>query len=225
VEHRDYVAIDRRKELYGRVFCPAVDQEAFRATMNTWTGIYRRDWINEHNIRHHETPGAAFQDNGFYFKTFAHCRRGMIINKAYYMNRRDNPNSSVKSKEKVYCMNIEYDYIRDFLKEDPERWETFKYWYWWKKYHNYMFTYDRIDDKYKKEYMTRMSREYRWAMIQKELSPDVFTELEWQKLDTLINNSDGFENTLKSSKLLEFMKPYVPEQVKRLIFRVMALKK
>ncbi|MFR5082445.1 MAG: hypothetical protein ACLTEE_07480 [Anaerobutyricum hallii] len=29
--------------------------------------------------------------------------------KPYYMNRRDNPNSSVHNKEKVYCMNVEYD--------------------------------------------------------------------------------------------------------------------
>ena len=43
----------------------------------------------------------------------------MIVNKPYYHNRRDNPNSSVKSREKVYCMNIEYDYIRDLLMKDP----------------------------------------------------------------------------------------------------------
>ena len=31
------------------------------------------------------------------------------------MNRRDNPNSSVNNKNKVYCMNVEYDFVRDIL--------------------------------------------------------------------------------------------------------------
>lgn len=44
----------------------------------------------------------------------------MIIDKPYYMNRRDNPNSSVHNKEKVYCMNVEYDHIRELLVRDKE---------------------------------------------------------------------------------------------------------
>lgn len=61
-----------------------------------------------------------FQDNGFWFQTFVYAKRGMIIDTPYYMNRRDNPNSSVHNKEKVYCMNVEYDHIRELLVRDKE---------------------------------------------------------------------------------------------------------
>ena len=223
-EETEYVPIDPEGKGYGKVFCPAEEQEVFRYQMNTWCGIYRREFILENNIFHNETPGASFQDNGFYFQTFVLAKRGMILPQAWYKNRRDNPNSSVKNKEKVYCMNIEYDFIRDFLMEDQERWETFKYFYWWKKYHNYMFTYERIDDKYKKEFLRRMSREYSWAMTKGELSRDVFIDLEWNKINSLIKSADGFGSALKSSKLFRMIKPYVPEWAKRMVFRAVSLR-
>lgn len=75
--------------------------------MNTWSGIYRRDFLEQYKIRHHETPGASFQDNGFWFQTFIYAKRAMILDTPYYMNRRDNPNSSVNNREKVYCINQE----------------------------------------------------------------------------------------------------------------------
>ncbi|MFR8999292.1 MAG: hypothetical protein ACLVIY_01550 [Anaerobutyricum soehngenii] len=110
--------------------------KAIRYIMNTWSGIYKRSFIEEFHIRHNETPGASFQDNGFWFQTFAYAKRGMIIDKPYYMNRRDNPNSSVHNKEKVYCMNVEYDHIRELLVRDKEVWERFRSMYWLKKYNN-----------------------------------------------------------------------------------------
>ena len=61
----------------------------------------------------------------------------MIVDKPYYMNRRDNPNSSVNNREKVYCCNVEYDYIREILMKDPEIWSRFKYMYSLKKFHTY----------------------------------------------------------------------------------------
>ena len=134
--------------------------------------------LEEHHIRHHETPGASFQDNGFFFKTTVYAKRAMIINRPYYRNRRDNPNSSVNNREKVYCINIEYDYIRDFLMEDREVWERFKYMYTWKKFHNYLFTINRIGEEFRPEYVQRMSAEFKRAKQQGEFTRDMFTELE-----------------------------------------------
>ena len=107
-----YNHLSPNKEDYNVVFNPSETPEAIRYIMNTCSGIYKRSFIEEFHIRHNETPGASFQDNGFWFQTFVYAKRGMIIDTPYYMNRRDNPNSSVHNKEKVYCMNVEYDHIR-----------------------------------------------------------------------------------------------------------------
>ena len=187
-----YVNLDGTKEKYGRLLYPDQDPSLIKFTMNTWSGIYRRAMLEEHHIRHHETPGASFQDNGFFFKTTVYAKRAMIINRPYYRNRRDNPNSSVNNREKVYCINIEYDYIRDFLMEDREVWERFKYMYTWKKFHNYLFTINRIGEEFRPEYVQRMSAEFKRAKQQGEFTRDMFTELEWKKMTLILEHPEKY---------------------------------
>ena len=187
-----YVNLDGTKEKYGRLLYPDQDPSLIKFTMNTWSGIYRRAMLDEHHIRHHETPGASFQDNGFFFKTTVYAKRAMIINRPYYRNRRDNPNSSVNNREKVYCINIEYDYIRDFLMEDREVWERFKYMYTWKKFHNYLFTINRIGEEFRPEYVQRMSAEFKRAKQQGEFTRDMFTELEWKKMTLILEHPEKY---------------------------------
>lgn len=216
-EHRQYVLLDESKKRYGQLLCPAEDPSCIYFTMNTWTGLYRRAFLDEHHIRHHETPGASFQDNGFFFQTFIHARRAMIVNKPYYRNRRDNPNSSVKNRAKVYCMNMEFDWIRDLLMEDRQVWERFCAMYWWLKYRNYWFTYDRIDDSYKAEYMARMRQEFRRAMDLDQLDKNVFTSKEWKDLQNMITRSEGVTRVLKSIPLVRELSPYVPKGIKKIV--------
>lgn len=229
-EEKEYVSIERSKQhRYNILLNPSQDPDTIRFTLNTWTGIYKRDFIEQYHIRHNETPGASFQDNGFFFQTFIYAKRAMIIDKAFYMNRRDNPNSSVKSKEKVYCMNIEYDFIRNILMRDQEIWERFKYMYWWKKYFNYMFTLNRIDEKYRDEYMQRMRLEFKRAMEKGELNRSVFTELEWHKIQNLINTAHAQNaktdiaalNLPFPDKMVEIFAPYIPRIFKRIILKIL----
>lgn len=220
-EQLQYVYLDGTQTRYGELLNPSLDPSCIRFTLNTWTGIYRRAFLEEHSIRHNETPGASFQDNGFYFQTFVYAQRAMIVNKPYYHNRRDNPNSSVKSREKVYCMNIEYDYIRDLLMRDQTLWERFQYMYWWKKYHNYWFTYNRIDDTYKPEYMNRMRQEYRRAMELGQLSQEAFTEREWEAVQRLINQSSGTVDKLRANPLVHRLLPFIPRGIKRMVFTIL----
>ena len=216
-ENRQYVLLDESKQRYGELLCPAEDPSCIYFTMNTWTGIYRRTFLEEHHIRHHETPGASFQDNGFFFQTFAFAKRAMILNKPYYRNRRDNPNSSVKNKAKVYCMNIEYDWIRDLLMQDSALWQRFCPMYWWIKYRNYWFTYHRIDDSFKSEFMARMRQEFKRAHQLGQLDSQVFTQKEWKDLQAMIQHSEGISGLVKSIPLAKNLAPYVPQPVKKVI--------
>lgn len=187
-----YFHLSQKPEDYNTVFDPSQTPEAVRYIMNTWSGIYRREFLLENQIRHHETPGASFQDNGFYFQTFIYGKRAMIVDRPYYMNRRDNPNSSVHNREKVYCMNQEYDYIREILLQDKEIWNRFKYVYWMKKASNYLATVRRIGDEYKREYLLRFSEEFRRAKECNELRRSVFTEPMWQEVQYIMNDPEGY---------------------------------
>lgn len=187
-----YNRLSKNPEDYNKVFNPAEDTEAIRYIMNTWSGIYKKEFIEKHHIRHNETPGASFQDNGFWFQTFIFATRAMIVDKPYYMNRRDNPNSSVHNREKVYCMNIEYDHIRDILMEHPELWERFKGMYWYKKYNNYIGTIRRIGMEYRREFVERFSAEFKRGLEKKELDPSVFSVAAWKKIQVVAAEPDTF---------------------------------
>lgn len=182
-----YNHLDRKNQYYNQVFDPSHTPEAIRFIMNTWSGIYRKAFLDEYNIRHNETPGASFQDNGFWFQTFAFAKRGMVIDKPYYMNRRDNPNSSVKNVQKIYCINAEYDHIRDVLMQYPETWERFKTYYTLKRFHNSVATLRRISNEFKKDYVERFSKEMKRAKQMGEMDEELFTAAERDNLHLLIN--------------------------------------
>lgn len=226
----NYNHLSSRPEDYNKLFNPSETPDAIRYIMNTWSGIYRREFLEQYHIRHNETPGASFQDNGFYFQTFVYGKRAMIVDKPYYMNRRDNPNSSVHSREKVYCMNIEYDYIREILMQDKKIWNKFKYMYWLKKFSNYTATIKRIGNEYKREYIQRASAEFKRAKEMGELSRSVFPNDKWMDLEFLMRDPEGYyyislntgnqSDELKKIKdstsyKLGFMLTSIPRKVKK----------
>ena len=193
-----YCLTARKLENYGRIICPREEKECFRYVMNTWTGIYRREFLMKYQIFHNESPGASFQDNGFWFQGFCHAERLVFVNQAFYYNRRDNPHSSVHNRQKVYCANMEYSFIRNFLKTHPCLEKEFLFQFSLKKYHTYLFTLDRIGWEYKKEYLSRISEELREAEQKGELCQAVFTPQEWTNLQWIIrNDTEYFEKVVK----------------------------
>ena len=85
---------------------------------------------------------------------------------------------------------------------DPEIWNKFKYMYSLKKFHNYTFTLGRIGEEFKKEYIERISREFRRARDKGELSAEVFGPSEWEKLQFLIRDPEAYyvKNYLQTSQ-------------------------
>lgn len=198
---KTYNKTARTDENYNRVICPAEEKESFRFIMNTWCGIYRRDFIVNHNILHNETPGASFQDNGFWFKGFCYAERIMFIPDALYMNRRDNPNSSVANREKVYCGNEEYRLIYEYMCNNPLIKEKFTDVFMMKKLHTYMFNLKRISPSFRHEYIQRFSDEFRISREKGELYKAVFTQKEWTELMQIIRDPEEYYYTVECKRV------------------------
>lgn len=115
---RERVAL--RDENYGKVITPRACKQSFQFVMNTWSGIYRRSFLERYKIRHNESPGAAYQDNGFWFQTMMFADRAMFLDRAFYMNRRDNLNSSVFNRGNVFAEADEYRFIRNIIGQHPD---------------------------------------------------------------------------------------------------------
>ena len=185
-----YMHLSPEQTDYNTVFKPMERLSSFFYIMNTWSGIYRTSFLRARRIRHNETPGAAFQDNGFWFQTFMYAERAMILDKNCYRVRRDNPNSSVRNQSKVYAANIEYDFIRGLIMRDPKMWSQLKGIYWRKRYHNYDATLKRIAPEFIPEYRTQIARELKRGYSRSEFTQNDFGEREWTRVQDMMENRE-----------------------------------
>ncbi len=153
----EYIPTCSDLSYYNVVIGENKDAKIFDFRMNTWTGLYRTEFIRKNNIRHNETPGASYQDNGFWFQTISLAQKMMYVNKAFYHYRQDNPNSSINSKGKIHCMSDEYDFIYKFMNENPEIHEKYLTPYIKKRFFNCMTTYERVCNENKLLFLERFS--------------------------------------------------------------------
>ena len=199
---REYIALSPFAEDYNQVFKPKEKKESFDFVMNTWSGIYRSAFLRKHQIRHNETPGASFQDNGFWFQTFLYAERTMILDRPGYWCRRDNPNSSIRNSEKVYAINQEYDFIRGILTRDPDMWEEWKGVYWRRRFMACDWTLHRIDGSFVKDYLHTVSEELKSGLKNSEFSKTDFEEAEWIRVQQRMKESFVKPEDLEGKLLL-----------------------
>lgn len=166
-------------------------------TIFTWAGIYNLDFLRKNKIRHHETPGASYQDNGFWFQVFTHARRAKFVPHAFYHLRRDNPNSSCFSKQKVFSMCEEYDFIRNNLRLEPEIDQRFAPLCALHRFHVYNFTLDRIEEESKPGFLQRYAQDFHDIEACHELQKDLFTFAQWYVLRKIMEDPVSFYEKYK----------------------------
>lgn len=148
------------EEYYNRVLNADICEEIYDFAMMNWTGIYKTEFIRENNIRHNETPGASFQDNGFWFQAISLAKSVVMLNEAFYYYRQDNPNSSINSKAKVYCICDEYNYIQNFVISNQKICDKHFTKFFTKKVFNYLHSYERIAKEFKIPFLKRIAIEF-----------------------------------------------------------------
>lgn len=144
------------KKKYGQVLNPRKNKYVFWAEMFNWAGIYKRDFLNQYMIRHQETPGASFQDNGFWFQVFAFAQRVVFVHESFYRYRKDNPNASIQNKKKVFCMCDEYDYAKEKVIKYPEIWQDVYYAYLGKRYGACLWTLRKVSPEFRRALCERL---------------------------------------------------------------------
>lgn len=184
-------------KLYHCVISPEEHPDVFKFPVYTWSGIYRRYFINDNKIRHNETPGASYQDNGFWFQTFCFAKRIYFVNQAFYQYRRDNPASSTNDQSKIYCIFEEFQYIYDFLNNNSEFKKKYIGYYQFRRYHNYMGILYMAADKEKLEFVRRFHDEFKMSYEKGELFGEIFDDQEWASIQELINRPIDFYADLK----------------------------
>lgn len=196
-DNLEYNSICTNDVHYNRIVSAREDMTIFDDNMYIYTGIYRMDFIRKNRIRFHESPGASYQDNGFWFQTLALAEKIMFIDRAFYCIRRDNPKSSYYSTDKIYAMGREFDFIKKFILErlNGEK----KYLYIHNKYRmiGYYFTAQRLDPRYGDEFhrfvYEEIKREYDEQNIEESMLSSFFLNI----LELIMNNDDSWFYTAR----------------------------
>ena len=114
-QYMPLIAAERYQGLYETIFNTRDHDEVFSFPKYIWTGLYNREFLEREHIVFNETPGASYQDKGFWFQTFIKAKSIYFAPQAFYYYRVDNPNASMSSKGKVFATCDEYDFVRGIL--------------------------------------------------------------------------------------------------------------
>lgn len=195
--------IAREFDWYYRLICPNEEPEVYKYVMHNWTGIHRLSFLREKEIRYNETPGASYQDNGFWFQVYAQTDRLVFIPQSCYCYRVDNPGSSIHDPNKVYTMAEEYAYIRRFLDGHPEFSEKVESAYYARLFRAYDQTYERIDRKFRPEFLRFFRDSFRELDRTGAIPWEQMTDGEQIRLRALLLSPKAYEGE-KREKIFGF---------------------
>ena len=144
------------------VLCPRKTPPAFiDISVDSWNGIYNLDFLRRHHIEYHESPGASYQDTGFFMQTFSFAERAMFVDVPSYMYRTDNAASSTSARSsKPYALSGEYAYIRRKLEAVPEIWNEVKPLYLARRVGGHRWIYYSLKESMRLEYLREVRKEF-----------------------------------------------------------------
>lgn len=184
-----------QEALYEKVLAEREKRLLFQGWIAHWTALYNRAFLKENKIRYHETPGASYQDTGFWFQTLMCAERVLLHGKGYYRYRQDNPGSSMKNKAKVYCITEEYDFVFEKMKERGCV-EQYLPQYIVCRYAGHRDTANRIAREFRQEFLRRASADFGRYRAEGLLDLSSMEERDRTGLELLLENPDGYYEKL-----------------------------
>ncbi|MCC2986323.1 glycosyltransferase family 2 protein, partial [Campylobacter jejuni] len=132
--------------------------------INSWnmnqSSLYKMDFIKKYDIRANETQGASYQDIGLWFQILSLASSIYFYKEGFYFYRQDNEHASVKSKDKIYCVCDEFEFLDKFLDKNLELKSRLQDVFYYFKFKIYSWNLKRIDDKYKLEFLYKFSQDF-----------------------------------------------------------------
>ncbi len=207
------------EDLCNKIICKSENVKLIeKSGIAIWTGLYRKSFLIDHQIRLNESKGAAFQDAGFSFLISIMAKRSYHLKDAFYNYRIDNANSSVKNQSISRIIMDEYKFIHDELLNrgvtDNEIWYEF----YVRKYRGYLWNLERLNSDNQVLFYDLLRQEYQEDRLSGYLNPeelpyDINTAL--NKIDDRIEMIDLLRSISKSpinyfQELMSFMKQRNP---------------
>lgn len=173
---------------YNVVGNPQEDLNWFNAHSLVTPAIYSLKFLRDNRLQLNETTGASCQDNAFWFQLLMNAERILFYPHPFYQLRRDKPNSSVISQNKVYTICEEYDFIYSLFAHEKKLLKKYAPICAKLRLMRYDFTLERIPDQCKLDFLLRYSEDFYKILSRGELHGELFSDSEWQKLMKIIED-------------------------------------
>lgn len=157
------------------IFNPRDALRVFWMTPSIWSCVYDRSFLEKNEIRFNETPGASFQDTGFFFGVWSSAQRAMIVDDVILHYRIDNSGSSSKSTKKVHAVRTEMDFAENYLFEHDAD-VIFRQVLCSIRYKTYLWNLKRIADEYADEFREGMKADLTSDVEHGSFSPLLFNK-------------------------------------------------
>ena len=184
-------------DFYNEILNPQKDYRPYRSSLRTWSGIYKREFLNSNGIRHNETPGGSYQDVGFFLKTFYYAHRVMFIDEAFYMWRQDNPSSSIHyDPMKLVQKSLkEWSLGREYLESHKELGRMAYGSYNYRKFLSYRWTISMAEGESEELAKKTARDELTEALRNGEINGKFFDNCDWKEFKSALKN-DGLKDRL-----------------------------
>lgn len=169
--------------------CP----ELMMITASIWSGIYRTEFLRKNGIRFNETKGASFQDMSFFFQVCLLAKRMYLTSARYLHYRIDNPNSSVKAGDKLFCVCDEAAFTERIMAERKDMDPEYKKIYCAAKYDKYLWNFNRVIPEEQRKFFETMQREFKQHSQEGLLSEKYFSlRKRWADVRLLVDTPESW---------------------------------
>lgn len=195
---------------YNRVIDSRKENEVLTGGYINPASLFCRKFLLNNNIRHNETPGASYQDNGFRYQVLMFSKRIMLLNRTFYCYRQDNEMSSIANEEKIGCAVEEFKYVYKIMKNRDGETRWFLPVFCYRKYEGYLFVFQRIVSRMKRDFLYQMSNEFKKMNDNGELYLDYFPKWSKRTIIQIMEDPEIFLNSYMSlgTELREVLKEY-----------------
>lgn len=195
-----------KKRFEKRVINAKMEPEIVKILPSIWSAIYKRSFLEENNINFRESKGASYQDTSFAFKAITSAKRLMLTKEAYIYYRKDNENSSVKSKDKVYYICDEWEEISRFLDQKQDIKEKVNQTKLIVQFNTYKWNAIRIEKQFRDEFIEKFQKTFKDYFDKGEIKAGFFKKINKKEFELLLCNKEKYRNLIDSEEIKKAQK-------------------
>lgn len=157
-----------------------------------WTCLFKRSFLNEHDIFFHETPGASYQDMSFALQGWLWAQKVYLIDDAVLHYRNDNPDSSMHNPYKVFCVFDEYEWMEERFKAFWHGREVLESYFVAAKYKDYFSHYYRVATQYQYALLLRLAESLELDIQNQRIQEAAFAPVVLNQLNEIHEDLNKF---------------------------------